>query len=193
MDVIYFVSDIKFPNAQQNFMLVLLSSIFHTFSVNSQNTFLSADFVCNECLVLIQTTLTSVKMRVMSVLKNVQILTDPTTARVEQGTKKSIRLNARTLMNVKRRVMTVIRNVQILTDLTNAGVDQGTKKSIRLNAWTLMNVRTAFMTVNRSVRTPSALSCVLVMRLSDLDQTANTVWIILSVFLIMITRVMSHT
>ena len=55
MDVTYFVSDIKFPNAQQNFMLVLLSSIFHTFSVNSQNTILSADFVCNECLVLIQT------------------------------------------------------------------------------------------------------------------------------------------
>ena len=98
-----------------------------------------------------------------------------------------------TLTSVKMRVMSVIKNVQILTDPTNAGVEQGTKKSIRLNAWTLMNVPTAFMTVNRSVRTPSALLCVLVMRLSDLDQTANTVWIILSVFLIMITRVMSHT
>ena len=36
-------------------MLVLIAFIFHTFSVNSQNTFLSADFVCNKCLVLIQT------------------------------------------------------------------------------------------------------------------------------------------
>ena len=36
-------------------MLVLISSIFHTFSVNSQNKFLSSDFVCNKCLVLIQT------------------------------------------------------------------------------------------------------------------------------------------
>ena len=80
-----------------------------------------------------------------------------------------------TLTSVKMRVMSVLKNVQILTDPTNAGVEQGTKKSIRLNAWTLMNVPTAFMTVNRSVRTPSALLCVLVMRLSDLDQTANTV------------------
>ena len=56
MDVIYFVSD----NCQMQkrvLMLVLISSIFHNFSVNSQNTFLSADFVCNtnKCLVFIQT------------------------------------------------------------------------------------------------------------------------------------------
>ena len=54
MDVIYFVSD----NCQMHkraLMLVLIVSIFHTFSVNSQNTFLSADFVCNKCLILIQT------------------------------------------------------------------------------------------------------------------------------------------
>ena len=42
-------------NAQESFMLVLIAFIYHTFSVNSQNTFLSADFVCNKCLVLIQT------------------------------------------------------------------------------------------------------------------------------------------
>ena len=36
-------------------MLVLFLSIFHTLPVNSQNSFLSADFVCNKCLVLIQT------------------------------------------------------------------------------------------------------------------------------------------
>ena len=87
-------------------------------------------------------TLMNVKRRVMTVIRNVEILTDHTNVGVDQGTKKSIRLNARTLMNVKRRVMTVIRNVQILTDLTNVGVDQGTKKSIRLNARTLMSVPT---------------------------------------------------
>ena len=41
-------------NAQERFM-VLISSIFYTFSVNSRTTLLSADFVCNTCLVLIQT------------------------------------------------------------------------------------------------------------------------------------------
>ena len=54
MDVIDFVSD----NCQMHkraLLLVLISSIFHTFSLNSQNTFLSADFVCNKCLVLILT------------------------------------------------------------------------------------------------------------------------------------------
>ena len=42
-------------NAQESFKLVLILPIFHTFSVNSQNTFLSADFLCNKCLVLSQT------------------------------------------------------------------------------------------------------------------------------------------
>ena len=41
-------------------MLVLISYLFHTFSVNSQNIFLSADFVCDKCLVLIQTCLLNV-------------------------------------------------------------------------------------------------------------------------------------
>ena len=99
----------------------------------------------------------------------------------------------RTLMSVRMRVMYVIRNVEILKDLINVGVDQGTKQSIRLNARTLMSVPTAVMTVNRFVWTPSALSCVLVTILTDLDQTASTAWIILSVSLTMITRVMSHT
>ena len=54
----------------------------------------------------------------------------------------------------------------------------GKKKSIRLNARTLMSVPTAVMTVNRFVWTPSALSCVLVTILTDLDQTASTAWII---------------
>ena len=103
-----------------------------------------------ETLITVKT-LMSVRMRVMYVIRNVQILTDHTNVGVDQGTKKSIRLNARTLMNVKRRVMTVIRNVQILTDHTNVGVDQGTKKSIRLNARTLMSVPAAVMTVNRFV------------------------------------------
>ena len=31
-------------NAQESFNLVLILPIFHTFSVNNQNTFLSADF-----------------------------------------------------------------------------------------------------------------------------------------------------
>ena len=99
----------------------------------------------------------------------------------------------RTLMSVRMRVMYVIRNVEILEDLINVGVDQGTKKSIRLNARTLMSVPTAVMTVNRFVWTPSALSCVLVTIITDLDLTASTAWIILSVSLTMITRVMSHT
>ena len=43
------------PNAQESSMLVLISSSFHTLSVNSPITLLLADFVCNKCLVLIQT------------------------------------------------------------------------------------------------------------------------------------------
>ena len=42
MDVQFVVSS---TNAQESFKLVLILSIFHTFSVNSQTTFLSAD-VC---------------------------------------------------------------------------------------------------------------------------------------------------
>ena len=53
--MLYILCPILLPNAQGSLMLVLISSIFHTFSVNSQNIFLSADFVSDKCLILIQT------------------------------------------------------------------------------------------------------------------------------------------
>ena len=56
-------------------------------------------------------TLMSVRMRVMYVIRNVEILKDLINVGVDQGTKKSIRLNARTLMSVPTAVMTVNRFV----------------------------------------------------------------------------------
>ena len=53
--MLYILCPILLLNAQGSLMLVLISSICHTFSVNSQNTFLSADFVSDKCLTLIQT------------------------------------------------------------------------------------------------------------------------------------------
>ena len=52
-------------------------------------------------------TLTSVKRRVMTVIKNVQILTDLINAGVDQGTEKSIMVTVRTLMSVPTAIMTV--------------------------------------------------------------------------------------
>ena len=53
--MLYILCPILLPNAQGSLMLLLISSIFHTFSVNSQNIFLSADFVSDKCLISIQT------------------------------------------------------------------------------------------------------------------------------------------
>ena len=50
MYVRYFVSDHCQTHKKA---LVLISSSFHTLSVNSQITLLLADFVCNKCFVLI--------------------------------------------------------------------------------------------------------------------------------------------
>ena len=87
-------------------------------------------------------TLTNVKMRVMSVIKNVPILTDLTNAHVDQGTKKSIRLPVRTLTSVPSVIMTVNRFVRtpwvlscvlvtILTDLDQMANTAHAKKAMR--------------------------------------------------------------
>ena len=86
--------------------------------------------------------LTNVKMRVMSVIKNVPILTDLTNTHVDQGTKKSIRLTVRTLTSVPSVIMTKNRFVRtpwvlscvfvtILTDLDQMANTAHVKKAMR--------------------------------------------------------------